>query len=175
MDDLRAAVEAVMENHLPGIQLEWLQSRLSLTAELETEVADLHDLSAELQETINELREEKMEVAKRFSEIDERERNATSREAENEARFQGLNTREIDLELREAVIYLKEMHAADKVEMMRGVVGDVFSNNRFKYTVRDQVPVEDMGMVDRSDYNNPVAYSGGATLQQKTTNVEGEG
>ena len=116
-----------------------------------------------------------MDLRQAFSDIDKRERNATAREAENEARFHGLNVRENALELRENVVgYLKE-HAADKVEMMRGVVGDVFSNNRFKYTVRDQVPVEDMGMVDRSDYGNPVAYSGGATLQQKTTDVEGEG
>ena len=37
----------------------------------------------------------------------------------------------------EEKLALKEKHAQAMVEIMRGVVRDVFSNNKFKYSVRD--------------------------------------
>ena len=74
--------------------------------------------------------------------------------------------READATLREKLIEMREKHADEKVALMRGVVTDVFANNRFKYNETGYVPV----------VTPPSQYSaGGMTSGSISRTVESQG
>jgi TolA-binding protein len=112
---------------LPQHLSEQLQQRLLRLEELEERVL-------ELQGRIDELTAANTELSRENKDWEEKARNLDTREKEAQLRDKELTDKAYDLKLREAVLQVREDHAKNRVNEMREVVRDVFSNNRFKYT-----------------------------------------
>ena len=125
-DNLLDKVEAAAREHLPEAVGNALRERLR---QADDERAQLK----KAREKINELEQDVVKSCKALSELRERESSIKQREQRLETEEKSVTAREHAVKLREQLIDLREGHADEKVGLIRGIVKDVFSNNRFKY------------------------------------------
>ena len=122
---LAEELRKVIENSLPMEVGKALKERL--------EQAEKDSIDAK------RLRVEATDLEKRFDERTNQLSDVLKEAGDQKASRADIVSRQNLLAVREATIQLKEKHADEKVGIMRGVVKDVFSNNRFKYVKTGEV------------------------------------
>lgn len=169
--DVYGAVAGVMENHLPALQMEWLRDRLEKTDDFESEVKNLEKTVKRLNKQLESNVEE---IARLQSSVDTDD--ALAKRGEDMVQRERDNVFEYNRLLQEeALLKLREEHAQASIDMMRGVVTDVFSNNRFKYQRTDQITVDEGSTTQYDNNGGLITVPNGETLQTKVEHVTGEG
>ncbi len=116
-------IEKAIQESIPALAAEQLRKFITVAQANETELVRLRELKLESEES-----------AKRFLQAEQKLADVQKREFV-------VGEREAKATLREAVLELREAHAKERVAELRGVLTDVFSNNRMKYTQTEHLPV----------------------------------
>lgn len=114
-DKLTSELMEAVDKNLPQMVGDQLKARLVKADADAKEASKVPGLEAELSKAKDTIRANEQKVAA----VTGREEKATQRE--------------LVVDLREKLMELKEKHAQERVQEMRGVVDSVFANSRFKY------------------------------------------
>ena len=125
-EELNKEIKDSIDANLPAMVGEQLKARL-VEAGL-----DVKRLSA-LKKEFEDYKREHTALVTRENRVKDDLVRVDARQVELNAKATELDKRERALAIKEATIELREFHATEKVGLLRGVVGDVFANNRFKY------------------------------------------
>ena len=167
-NELMADLDDVLGQHLPKMQVEWLRERLEVCDDLEERVARLTAANEELIEQVDVQNTALREANRQIDDFARRDADLAAAEA-------GVEERNRTLELAQAVAAERMRAAEQQVDLMRGVVSDVFSNNRFKYERTAPVVVDSGGYADSSNYGQPsVVVPSGSHVEHHKETVQGE-
>lgn len=152
---MKQEIQDIIRKNLPAEVGDVLRQELSELARLREETSKLAEEGKSWRNDACAAKNALEAATKRLGNIEKREADAAAKD--------------VTLTLREELVKLREAHAKERVDEMRGVVKDVFSNNRLKYSVPVAVP----GTNGIKDHNGYVA--GGAFPHVEQHTVEGEG
>lgn len=147
-----------VEKSLPAIQVDWLAEKLAQNDRLKEENKALNQAIAAANQHHEDHHVRQAELEKLVKTEDELD----AREAEIRSRLEALT-------IREAIVTLKEDHAAQQVSTMRSVVSDVFSGPILRQSMSRPISVE-LGHYERTGMDGSiVGIPGGQVVE---THVE---
>lgn len=179
-DKFENDIKSAIDQHLPGMVGEELRKRLEKAKMDEAELE-------KVQQDYRSYKENHRTLDIREHELDDKAAKLAKIEQEQEEKGKELTQREVAVTSREGLIAMRETHAREIADSMRGVVRDVFCNNRFKYERTDvqtqdkAIPVEgNPGQIDPNG-GYAITPSSPGHVEHHTdenvtkTTVEGEG